>query len=736
MSIYKVSPHVRVLRLDEQSALVGHPFFLEYSVLEQPLLEIFTALLQQPRSVEQLRDTLDVDPESIDGALKFFRTRHFIVQNEDDEESEIKRLVSASRNPKPGDRSIAGGSRFFRDYTALDLKNLKNRIPTEHTRKLKFLILGGCLAQLAANALEQSAPSYGIESTVEANWPDRIETLPFDGTDVIVFQPFTLWLIAPFWDGAPFVSEEERDARVETMKEYLKITLQTVLPRTKGRLLLVQGISTPILSPFGAAEFRQRHSFRRVVNQLNDIIIDAIKDNPDAAFIDEEQLLANAGKLKLMDDSIALAGHHGPIDSYLGTEPVGPSRDETFGVEQSHHAPRLFARAYLDAYVRWAGLARVKCIIVDLDNTLWPGVAGEEGFNLADESARIALWTGVFAGIHQALKVLKQQGILLAIASRQNEPDVDQAWQQIESFVRDDDMKHLLTRDDFVIRKINWERKSANIAEILDALGVAPDAALFIDDNPAERAEIQTVFPKLRLLGENIHLIRSILLTDPCLQKDMQTAESTARTAMVKAQLERDSVRKQTGDGLSFLRSLNITLKITRVRSLERIAIRLTELIQRTNQFNTTLTRYSGHELNDFINLPQGAIYTLEVADRFASYGLVGVCLLWNGEVANFIMSCRVIPLGAAVPFLSAALQDYDRTPVRASITEGPRNQPCRTLYADAGFETLEPHVYELKQLSNLKPIDPSIHHTELYDGEERFARERSELKLVATSRP
>jgi predicted enzyme involved in methoxymalonyl-ACP biosynthesis len=143
------------------------------------------------------------------------------------------------------------------------------------------------------------------------------------------------------------------------------------------------------------------------------------------------------------------------------------------------------------------------------------------------------------------------------------------------------------------------------------------------------------------------------------------------------------------------------------------------ELIQRTNQFNTTLVRLNGRELLDIVNLPQGAVYTLEVSDRFASYGLVGACLLWNDEITNFVLSCRVIPLNTAVPFLSAVLQHHGRAPIRATIVEGPRNQPCRSLYSDAGFESIESGKYVLSHLANLTPIDPGIHHVELYDGNE-----------------
>jgi FkbH-like protein len=716
--VYRVSPYVQCLPIDEYTTLVGHPFFLSYSVLQDEMFVIFHALREAPTTPTNLAKVLSLPTESIDQAITFFTTRHFVLTDGEDEESQIRNQVLASRDTRPGIRSGSSQVREYRDYAALKLQDLKARVPFERTRNVNVIILGGCLTQLAANALEQLAPSYGISARVESSWPDRLDSMRFDDVDLVVFQPFTMWLLAPLWDAAAFLADEERGTRLQTMKEYLKIALGTVLPRLKGRLLLVQTISRPVFSPLGRTEFRHTYNFCTVVHELNQTIADAIKGSRDAMLIDEECILSNVGKSLLLDHSVSVFSHHGTIDMEFGTAPAGPTRRETFAITEPNLAPRMFAQAYLEAFVIWSGIGRIKCVIVDLDNTLWPGVVGENGFDVTKHSVTEALVMGTFGGIHQALKIVKQRGVLLAICSRNNESDADVTWQQLENFAAENGAAHLLCREDFVIRKINWERKSANVGQILESLGVAPDAALFIDDNPAEREEVQTSFPALRVLGENIHLIRAALLDDPCLQNDTPTAESNLRTAMVKSQLLRDAERIQVGDALAFLRKLDISLNIKRItmKNASQLGARIMELFQRTNQFNTTLVRFSGQEIIDLISLPQGALYALEVTDRFSSYGLVGLCALWEDEISGFVLSCRVIPLCAAVPFLSAVLARRGRIPIRATIVEGPRNQPCRQLYVDAGFHETEPGKYLLTDLARLHPIDPDMYRVELDD--------------------
>ena len=716
MTAYRVSPFVHSLSVDERTSLVGHPFFLEFSVLEGEVADIFHALRDGAQTLEDIAQRVTAAPELVNQAIEFFRARHFVLADQEDEVAQVTQRVKQFREVHAGQRGVIVGDRAYRDYTSLQLDELKARIPFDQVKDVKFLIVGGCLTQFAADAIQQLASAYGIRATVESTWPDRGDAGSTAArADVFVYQPSTTWFMGPLWDDGPFLTDDERTSRLDMLKDHLRLSLAKMKAQAKGSLLLVQGFSPPLHSPLGATEFRSSCNFYRIVNELNGVIVAAIKDDADVMLIDEERVLAAVGKYRLMDHSVSTFSHHAPLDFACGVAPKAPSREESFGMVQACHAPHLFAQAYLDSYLIWSGMGRIKCIIADLDNTLWPGVAGEGGFDIAGPEAFQTFKYGAFGGIHQALKILKQRGVLLAACSRNNEADSLDTWNKLEALAEEHGLSHVLKRSDFVLHRVNWESKSRNVAEIAAALGFATDAILFIDDSAIEREEVKAAWPKVRTLGENLNLLRSTLLSDPCLQVNLQTAESAARTEMTQAQIERDAVRSEATDDQAFLRRLGVKLRITRVRGAEKLP-RLIELVQRTNQFNTTLVRLNAEQIREYLERPDRSAYVLEAADRFANYGLVGACLVRENDIAVFVMSCRVIPLRPEVPFLSVALRWHGRDEMRGALVEGPRNQPCRQLYREAGFEEIAPGQWALASLNRLAPVDEAVYSIERID--------------------
>lgn len=672
-------------------------------------MKILQALRDGDRTMGELEQALVMPHRLIQQAIAFLKAQHFVFAGGDNEESAIKRRVLRfSRMQKERHAKVEGG-RTYHDSTPVSLEVLQPRIPFTDMKEVQFLIVGGCLTQFAADALEQLAPSFGIRAKVDVDWPERLDSCEQKNIDVVILQPSTTWFLGPLWDDGAFVTDSERAGRLHVLKTQLRLSLSKTRSLAKESLLLVQGFSQPAYSPLGRSDFRNPHSFYELVYELNRVIVEATKDDLNAIMIDEERILSGIGKLRVMDHAVSTFAHHAPIDFTCGKEPRTPSREETFGVTEVCHAPRLFAEAYLKSFIMWSGTGRIKCVVVDLDNTLWPGVAGESGFDVADSTAFQTFKYGVYGGIHQALKILKRRGILLAVCSRNNESDVQLAWERLGELAVTYALTHVLRQDDFVIHRVNWERKSAGLAAIMTKLGVSPEATLFIDDSPVERAEVEASFPNIRTLGSNLNLVRSSLLDDPCLDNNVLTPESEIRTEMVKAQLLRDEIRGRVEEEGTFLQKLNIKLTVCKVGSTIRMP-RIVELFQRTNQFNTTLIRYNESELRRCMGDLRNSLYTLEVSDRFAAYGLVGACLLVDGEIKCLVISCRIIPLHAEVPFLCAALKGYARAPVRGSIVCGPRNEPCRRLFRDANFEEVAPGNYVLSNLYRLPLIEPSIY--------------------------
>jgi FkbH-like protein len=584
------------------------------------------------------------------------------------------------------------------------------RIPFTDVADLRFRLLGGCLIHYAADALRELAPEYGINASIDVAWPDRTNEAG-EGWDVQVYQPSVSTLMVALWDQGPCASDARRAELLALLKDELQLSLERVKAARRRGLLLVHGFSVPSLAPLGRIEFRFEYNYYRIVHELNEVIAAALRDDPDCVMIDEERILSGVGKSRLMDHSVSLFSHHAPLSS--NPAPGEPSLEATFGCLRSCHAPWLFAEAYLDSWLMWSGRGRIKLIVVDLDNTLWRGVAGESEFGTGHQIG-ISIYHSSFVGIHQALKILKHRGVLLAVCSRNNEADAFEIWGRLEESAAAHGVSHnLLRRDDFVIHRINWREKPENVAEIAAQLGVAPEAILFIDDSAAERAAMQAAFPGIRTLGENVHLVRTFLLTSPCLQPNVVTSENATRSEMTKAQLAREELRGRASDSHTFLRELRVRLRICRVRRRERLA-RIVELVQRTTQFNTALATVSAADVAGYLEDENRALYSLEVSDRFTDYGLVGACLLTGGEVDNFVLSCRVIPLHVEVPFLAHLLRDYGREPVEGAIVAGPRNQPCQRFYSEAGFVQAGARRFRLESLAGLTAEVPGLYAVDL----------------------
>ena len=260
-------------------------------------------------------------------------------------------------------------------------------------------------------------------------------------------------------------------------------------------------------------------------------------------------------------------------------------------------------------------------------------------------------YIGLYFGIHEALKTLKRRGVVLAAVSKNDEAVVRQLWTYPDHYPRE----RLLTPDDFVTWRVNWDSKAENIRAIAEELGFALDAFLFIDDHPVERERIRQQAPEVEVWGEELFSLRRRLLSDPRLQPPRVTGEAAGRTALVKAQLGRARLRAAAPDEDVFLGSLDIRCVIGRLGPGAPIE-RVRELFQRTTQFNTTGRKFSVAELSASPPGGAAAVFTLKVSDRFADHGLVGAAVIERGEIVALAISCRVMGLGVEHRFLEAIL--------------------------------------------------------------------------------
>lgn len=488
--------------------------------------------------------------------------------------------------------------------------------------------------------------------------------------------PETTYLALPYDDKASFLR------LFEESKLRLAQLLDAALAwnREHGLLTFVCNYMVPQQNPMGRLLPRaDLRNLSFMIRRLNDSLIDLISESNNVHLLDVDEQSAITGKRYIQDDSVCLTTHGGMLNDWDHAfdqeriHPVAPL-SSNYDVRSGDFALQLFGE--LSAMYRTIqSIDRIKLVIVDLDDTLWRGVAAEVG------TSNVEGWP---LGFIEALTFLKKRGVLLSIVSKNSEGRVREIW--------DDILGGRLSLDDFASVRINWKSKSENIGEILREVNVLPSSVLFIDDNPVEIASVAAVYPDIRTLGSDPHYLKRILLWGPETQVSSITDESVRRTEMIQAQAEREASRVQLSRG-EFLNTLRLRVSIAHVvSSRDKRFPRALELINKTNQFNTNGERWTAemceaHFRND------GSFFTMDVQDKYANYGLVGVIIVRGDCLRQFVMSCRVFGLEvevAAVVIVSRRLLEAGHETVRGFVTETKSNSQCRNVYQRCGFENDE----------------------------------------------
>lgn len=352
-----------------------------------------------------------------------------------------------------------------------------------------------------------------------------------------------------------------------------------------------------------------------------------------------------------------------------------------FAVDFLPHLGRAFATT-----VAAAVLPPKKCVVVDCDNTLWRGILGEDGPD------GVAVGTDYPGSAYREFQLflagLARRGFLLALNSKNNESDV-------LSFM--EECPHMVLRPtDFAAHRINWEDKAANLEELARELNIGLDAMIFIDDSPFECERVKSALPDVQVerFPANPLDIPRFVSEVRGVERLSVGEDDLARVESIRANASRDRLRRETPDLGSFLRSLSIRLTIARQ---DRTAVRrISELCQRTNQFNLTTRRHGVGDIERFMD--DGAVYTMSMRDRFSDYGTVGVAIADTGsggrwEIDSFMLSCRAFGRGVEAELLQALLDDAGAAGVRsvaASYVATEKNGMTRNFFPDNGFSVTE----------------------------------------------
>ncbi|MDR1503992.1 MAG: HAD-IIIC family phosphatase [Prevotella sp.] len=335
-------------------------------------------------------------------------------------------------------------------------------------------------------------------------------------------------------------------------------------------------------------------------------------------------------------------------------------------------------------------LKRKKCIVVDLDNTLWAGVLGEDG---AEGIKMDEDYPGSAFRFFQAyLLELAREGIILTVCSKNNESDVLMVWEQHPDM--------LLRKEQFVAYRINWNNKADNIKDIATELNIGLDSVVFIDDNPSERELVKQMLPEVSVPEFPAHpyLYPAFVkqLTDNYFSSYRLTQEDLLKTQQYKENAERVQYRNQFTDLKSYLRSLEIELNIEKLNEFN--ITRFSQMTQKTNQFNLTTRRYTETEIQNMSDA--GALaYGLRVKDKFGDNGLTGLIIIKADEnsacahIDTFLLSCRILGKDiecALLTYMLIKMKNAGIKQVFAEYNKTSKNTQVMKFYDGYGFEIKE----------------------------------------------
>jgi len=339
--------------------------------------------------------------------------------------------------------------------------------------------------------------------------------------------------------------------------------------------------------------------------------------------------------------------------------------------------------------------AAKKCVVVDCDNTLWGGIIGEdglEGIALGEDFPGSA-----FRDFQHQLLTLRSKGVMLAICSKNNENDV---W---DVFDRHDGM--VLKREHFVAHRINWNDKAANIASLAKELNIGLDSLVFVDDSPLEIEFVRNSLPMVTCIQVPGDVARfpSTVNAFRLFDREQVSDEDRVRSEMML----QESGRKALATSLTaaeFTKALELAVDFFEVKA-EHVT-RVTQLINKTNQFNLTTRRRTAGEVSKLCETPGAKVFAWRVADRFGDYGLVGVAILLQDgdafDIDTLLMSCRVLGRGVEAAVF-AAMAGHARsvavTKLRGRYIANQKNALVADLYRDQGFQPKSSGLWESAEL-------------------------------------
>jgi FkbH-like protein len=522
--------------------------------------------------------------------------------------------------------------------------------------RFEIAVLSNVTVFQVKEILEYALRVENIPAAVTVGDYDNIvqDSLKYKDADLVI----VFWELCNIIDGLQFKIEIFDDQEMGEIFDRTKAQIDFVFKNLKDTSLVLLNTFTGIqFSALGAGST----NLERLAARLNEYLKGNVPRN--VKLVDVERVIAHAG--------------------------VNSSTDPRYFYSSKAPYTIDFFKAYsrhIKPYVMSANGRSKKVVIFDCDNTLWKGVLGEEGYNGIEMSS--ATKDGaVFAEVQSIALSLNRQGVLVGLCSKNNAGDVD------EVIKTHPDMQ--LRDEHIAVRRVNWSDKVSNLREMARGLNLGLDSFVMVDDSPFEANLIKEQLPEVTVLqvSERLYEYPRMLRENLGLFYNLSsTAEDAKKAGMYKEEERRESSKQGFTDIKDYLASLGMKMII--YQDDKSIIPRMSQLTQKTNQFNLTTRRYTERDIEGFLEDESAKVFAFSISDKFGDSGITGLGIVRIADdncavIDSFLMSCRVIGRDAEFAFMNCLigyLKDRKVDLVSAQYIKTQKNEQVMDFFDQCSF--------------------------------------------------
>ena len=554
----------------------------------------------------------------------------------------------------------------------------KNIDDLKFDKKLKVAILSSFTLNGLSEILHVKSSELGIRyQSYLGGYNQYNQELLDSQSEYYKFSPDVTFLILDIRNflGENFhfpynISDNERKLLVNEKINQIENIIKCFEKNLNSKLIITN-FNIPSYSPNGITETKSDFGFHEMIEELNRSLRNISKTHSSVYIYDFNHFVSKYGEKNIFDYR---QFHVGDIQIALNFIP-------SFAYD-------------LMSYIKPITGTNKKCIVLDLDNTLWGGIIGEDGFDgieLGHSSNGKA-----FVDFQKELLSLWNHGIILAINSKNN---FDDAMKVIHEHP-----EMILREKNFANIQINWNDKAQNLLQISDEINIGLNSIVFFDDDKLNQTRIKQEFPEVLTieLPEDPSEFSPLLKELNDFNVLQRTDEDTKRGQMYTEQRKRKELEKSVSNLDDFLKELDIKVKMK--KSNEFLIPRISQLTLKTNQFNLTTRRYQEEEIKNFSSNTKFIVGCAQVLDKFGDNGITGVYIIKKNDkswlIDTFLLSCRIMGRGVENAILSQILLDAQKNgidEIQAEFIPTQKNQPAENFLSDFGFKKQdEMWIYKL----------------------------------------